>query len=598
MEKRQYQLDAIKAIKDGYSSSKKSGVLCVPTGGGKTYITLRAIQDMGVSTLWVAHRKELLRQAKESAEALGLTVSREDSDEDTDIKLCSSMSNHKLKKWEYDLIVVDECHHQACKTYENIRDKAKYNYYLGLSATPTRLDGKELGFDEIIYQISSAELIKLGHLAKPKYYRLITGEKSNLVKHNKDFTVSSLKSLDRPSRNKFIVKWMKEKGSNWLGPTLVFAINIDHAETVKTMLSKAGFNTKVAHSKTKPEDRDNIIDWVNKTKNPVLVNCELYVEGFDAPRIKSVVLMRPTASKVLYNQMWGRGARVIKDADGTAIKDKFNIVDLVDMHEMYSVLSAEWMLELEADVEEGKEDFDEVLAEDEENIEDKIKDFTADLEGIPKAALDKARMLEVEFAGFLTYGSKFWKRHRVIALTKPQVDALEKLQRSISKWKADVDHTYALCCPNKEFKVQDWIKIAWAYVFKNRMGKHTFSGRNSNITYQLDKMPDVRKSLKKTEIDTALAAAKTEVDKLQKEYHSNVKKLWRRVCSRAKFIYGTDMFLDRFVPKQFDWKVLHVLYKGHYKYSKIQEERNIIEEMMHQVTGECVGLRVRFQKEE
>ena len=152
-----FQKHAVDAIANDFSH-KKNGryLLVIPTGGGKTYTAVKAICKLfddgtldpdQAQVLWTAHRQELLNQAVDTFEEF---LSENDSKivlgENITFKMLSGVSGALKNNDNIEVVVIDEAHHGAAKSYNSIFDKSTIGI-LGLTATPSRHDGKPLDFD-------------------------------------------------------------------------------------------------------------------------------------------------------------------------------------------------------------------------------------------------------------------------------------------------------------------------------------------------------------------------------------------------------------------------------------------------------------------
>jgi superfamily II DNA or RNA helicase len=174
---RAYQLAAIDAFRQ-----KHSGIINIATGGGKTFVAAEIIRLMDARTLWIIDRKELLDQTKDVLEELlgiELGVISSGIVDIKDITIATIQSLHsklrELQSYLYtvNMVVVDEYHKSAAETYQKVFAKLpNTKYRLGLTATPSRDDGKDpilysiLG--EVIYKVTTDDLIRQGYLVRPE----------------------------------------------------------------------------------------------------------------------------------------------------------------------------------------------------------------------------------------------------------------------------------------------------------------------------------------------------------------------------------------------------------------------------------------------
>lgn len=376
------------------NEGKKAGLVVVPTGGGKTvlaahWLLTRHIQGGG-RVLWLAHRRSLLRQAFATFMRLGnLAFPRERLEL---IALSSVDAHWSNVSAEHDVVfssmqtavlesnagfvnalhagapkglfvVVDEAHHAPAPGYAALLRTLKGwgCPLLGLTATPVRTDKddeKRLAalFDRnVIYQVTRRELTERGILAAPVFETVKT--KVNL---EKDFTADDYKHLERfgeigpevlhrlarnAHRNALIVDQYIQKRDAY-GPTIVFAADTLHAETLAGEFQKKGVDADYVDYSRK--DAQEIIERYQHQKKPdVLVNVEMLTEGFDAPHTRTVFIARPTRSEGLLAQMVGRALRG-KQSGGN---DRAHLVTFLDTWEQFNVLDTEYVLGEAQDVE-------------------------------------------------------------------------------------------------------------------------------------------------------------------------------------------------------------------------------------------------------
>lgn len=329
---RPYQAQACKSVWEAFSQRgvKRAGV-CIPTGGGKTLTATGflapILRHYKGNALWIAHRRELLDQAEaafnENAPDLHLTRwDASKKDDSGDIVFASVGATKTLKK-DFMLIVIDETHHAAeadeedgyTNMYAQLLGKLKWSHLVGLTATPTRLDGRTLALDEIVFSISYLDLIRKHRLARPIYTEMLTKQHVNLQVRGGEFTKQSLSKLDTDVRNKKIAEqWAQNKTT--YGKTLMFVTGVEHcthmADEVRKLDPTA--DVRILTGAMDNAERESVTSWFaegNQWSQKLLINCEVFTEGYDVPTIKSVFLARPTMSKVLWMQMVGRGSRII-----------------------------------------------------------------------------------------------------------------------------------------------------------------------------------------------------------------------------------------------------------------------------------------------
>lgn len=323
----------------------------MPTGTGKTYL-LTAVIDSFVranpkAKVWiVAHRRELVSQIDE-------TVRKFHSYSSATSSLLSSvwamsiqwlMRHYDEIEEEPGLIVIDEAHHALAKTYKEMWERFPKAKFLGLTATPCRLNGKGFTdlFDVLVQSWGVLEFISKGRLATYDFVsiksdgvtqRLIDslqkrGADGDYQNKEMDMLLNKKPSIERLYRS------LEEFGKDRKG--IVYAINISHAQKITKLYQEHGVKAIAIDSKTPATERQQDIEAFKKGDIQVLVNVDIFSEGFDCPDVEFVQLARPTLSLAKYLQMVGRGLRVAKG------KKNCVIIDNVGLYRVFGLPSQVW----------------------------------------------------------------------------------------------------------------------------------------------------------------------------------------------------------------------------------------------------------------
>lgn len=324
----------------------------MPTGTGKTYL-LTAVIDSFVKAnpnikVWIiAHRRELVSQIEETIKKF---YSYSASENDSLLVSVKAMSIQWISR-HYDeieeepgMIVIDEAHHALAKTYKEMWDRFPKAKFLGLTATPCRLNGKGFIdlFDVLVQSWSVPEFISKGRLATYDFVsiksngvtqRLIDslqkrGADGDYQNKEMDMLLNKRPSIERLYRS------FEEYGKDRKG--IVYAINISHAKKIMELYQEHGIKAVAIDSKTPAAERQADIEAFKKGDIQVLVNVDIFSEGFDCPDVEFVQLARPTLSLAKYLQMVGRGLRVAKG------KKCCVIIDNVGLYRVFGLPSQIW----------------------------------------------------------------------------------------------------------------------------------------------------------------------------------------------------------------------------------------------------------------
>ena len=242
------------------------------------------------------------------------------------------------------MIVIDEAHHALAKTYKGMWDRFPKAKFLGLTATPCRLNGKGFTdlFDVLVQSWSVPEFISKGRLATYDFVsiksdgvtqRLIDslqkrGADGDYQNKEMDMLLNKKPSIERLYRS------LEEFGKDRKG--IVYAINISHAQKITKLYQENGVKAIAIDSKTPATERQQDIEAFKKGDIQVLVNVDIFSEGFDCPDVEFVQLARPTLSLAKYLQMVGRGLRVAKG------KKNCVIIDNVGLYRVFGLPSQVW----------------------------------------------------------------------------------------------------------------------------------------------------------------------------------------------------------------------------------------------------------------
>ena len=324
----------------------------MPTGTGKTYL-LTAVIDSFVSNnpmekVWiVAHRRELVSQIDETVRKFHSYSASNTSSLLSSVKAMSIqwlMRHYDEIEEEPGMIVIDEAHHALAKTYKEMWERFPKAKFLGLTATPCRLNGKGFTnlFDVLVQSWDVPEFISKGRLATYDFVsiksdgvtqRLIDslqkrGADGDYQNKEMDMLLNKKPSIERLYRS------LEEYGKDRKG--IVYAINISHAQKITKLYQEHGVKAIAIDSKTPATERQQDIEAFKKGDIQVLVNVDIFSEGFDCPDVEFVQLARPTLSLAKYLQMVGRGLRVAKG------KKNCVIIDNVGLYRVFGLPSQVW----------------------------------------------------------------------------------------------------------------------------------------------------------------------------------------------------------------------------------------------------------------
>lgn len=358
MQLRAYQQDAIDSFNN---DPKQRKMIVLPTGCGKTLTALSLAKSRNAKTLWLAHREELITQPLKTLKLIwpertfGI-VKAERNEFMRDFVFASIQSAQQERRLEqlarqnFDLVVVDECHHSLSDGYTNVLKTLRCfdaggPPLLGVTATPERSDSLALDqvFEKIVYQIDINSAIAGGYLVPPRVVewpiKIDLDEVSNV---RGDF---GMKQLDLSLMKAGIVNEIVNAYEAHCRDkkTIVFVVSVEQADQCAAALRERGYKCKSVSGDTPSEERKRILRQFESGELQCVVNCMVLTEGFDEPSTSAVILARPTQSKPLMIQCVGRGLRLFPN------KSDCLVVDMVGSTKRNSLMQAAVLFGLRPD---------------------------------------------------------------------------------------------------------------------------------------------------------------------------------------------------------------------------------------------------------
>ena len=300
---RDYQIDVVHRTYSALHRTRRA-LIVVPTGGGKTVIGAEiagAAVQRGRRVLWLAHRRELVKQAATRLGG-GLILA---GHKQTPGELVQVASIDTLfasgRVPDADVIIVDEAHHAPANRFRSLLGSKPNSWVVGLTATPERSDGAAMGdvFDELVAGPSVAELVERGHLVG-----------CDVIAPASEGSGLAMDPVDA---------WLAySKGR----PGFVFAATVDQSKEIAADLVRAGIKAAHVDGKTPKGVRDSVVGGFRAGRVDVLSSVGVFTEGTDLPRATVCLLARGCSHAGAYLQMVGR---VLRPSAG---KDRSLVVDL------------------------------------------------------------------------------------------------------------------------------------------------------------------------------------------------------------------------------------------------------------------------------
>jgi len=327
-----YQTDIINQT----INSDESTLIQVPTGGGKTVIAKEIVKyltnKLNKQVLFVAPQINLMEQTKEEFQELFPLIIHGKEDNTNHNVLISTLQTASRRDINPDIIIIDEVHHGfEGKMIAKLRRDNPNTRIIGLSATPYDKNGKQLqGFGLILDRYDMKYMIENNFLVNLQVEKLVHIRNLDTIKPPKgnDYNIDALGKI--MCNDKTIMEIVRTTGEYiWDKKTIVFAVNISHAELLTKAYQDAGFAARVIHSElpNKHLAVEQEIQDFKDGKTKILVSVAMLTTGFNVPDTDVAVIARPTKSQNLYKQMVGR---VLRTADGKThalLLDCGNVID-------------------------------------------------------------------------------------------------------------------------------------------------------------------------------------------------------------------------------------------------------------------------------
>lgn len=344
-EPRGAQIEALCALEHTRLEGAKRALVVAATGVGKTY--LAAFDSKSFKrVLFVAHREEILKQAAVSfhnvrnSDDYGFFNGTEKSTDRSVIFASVAtlgrseyLNERYFSKDYFDYIVVDEFHHSVNNQYRKIVEYFKSEFLLGLTATPERMDGKniyEICDYNVPYEISLKSAINKGMLVPFHYYGIYDNTDYSgihIVRGKYDEKELNETYIGNVYRHDLIYKYYRKYGSK---RALGFCCSREHAEEMAQEFCKRGIPSVAVYSNSNSEYAEERSEAINKLTDGeirVIFSVDMFNEGVDIPSVDMVMFLRPTESPIVFLQQLGRGLRKSKG------KEYLNVLDFIGNYE-------------------------------------------------------------------------------------------------------------------------------------------------------------------------------------------------------------------------------------------------------------------------
>lgn len=330
-------------IYEGWNAGKKNMLGILPTGGGKSIVASDIVVDFDAMTMpgaVIAHRNELVSQMAMHVARRGIfhrivgpdaaikhiinlqrkELGRSFVNPDARISVCGIDTivsrQAQLKAWamQQKFWINDESHHVlAANKWGTGLGLFTNALGLGITASPSRADGQGLGrhhdglFDDMVVGLNMRQLIEIGALTD---YELVLAESDLEIEDEDIDSPSKLKAA--ADRSHIVGDVVTEYIKHALGKrAIVFATDVENANKIAASFMAHGIAAASVSAKSSTDYRNEMVERFKDGRLRVLVNVDLFGEGFDVPACEVVIMARPTGSLAVYLQQFGRALRTM-----------------------------------------------------------------------------------------------------------------------------------------------------------------------------------------------------------------------------------------------------------------------------------------------
>lgn len=337
------QRQALQNLQLTRENGNTRGVIIAATGTGKTYLSAFDVHAYNPKRLlFLAHREELLDNAIETfqqviphQERFGkITGTTKEFNKpyifSTVQSLHRDMTLSQFAADAFDYIIIDEFHHAEAPTYKKILDYFTPQFLLGLTATPERMDGRNvlaLCDHNVVYEIRLRDALEAQLLAPFHYFGVsdYTVDYSNIPlvngMFNEDLLVKALKTNERTD---FIISMLETYG--YQGDRMLalgFCSNIEHANYMSEEFNKRGYHATYLTGEHSISYREQVVKRLEDAEDPlqIIFTVDIFNEGIDIPHLNLILFLRPTESSTIFIQQLGRGLRKVEGKEFVTVLD-------------------------------------------------------------------------------------------------------------------------------------------------------------------------------------------------------------------------------------------------------------------------------------
>ena len=336
------QREALQALDETRQAGNVAGLVVLATGLGKTWLSAFDSNKAEFRrVLFVAHREEILAQAMRTFRAIRPTATigyytGKEKTPATDVLFASIQTigrQHHMLRFgpkEFDYVIVDEFHHASANTYRRLIGYLEPKFLLGLTATPERTDGADLLSlcgDNLVYRRDVVDGIRAGLLCPYAYFGVPDDiNYDNIPWRSGRFDEDALtNSVATKVRAQNALEQLQLHGGTH---TIGFCVSQRHSDFMAGYFRNAGLRAVAVHAGPSSAPRALSLEQLQDGALDIVFAVDMFNEGVDLPDVDSILMLRPTESRILWLQQFGRGLR---QRTGKTLK----VVDYIGNHRVF-----------------------------------------------------------------------------------------------------------------------------------------------------------------------------------------------------------------------------------------------------------------------
>ena len=336
------QLAALAALEATREAGNTAGLVVLATGLGKTWLSAFDSQSTAYpKVLFVAHREEILSQAMRTFRRIRPLATLGSYDgktkaPDADVLFASiqTLSKrrhlHQFDPRQFDYIVVDEFHHAAALSYRRLIGYFEPKFLLGLTATPERTDGADLLTlcgNNLVYRADVAEGIRKGLLSPFEYFGVPDNvDYENIPWRSRRFDEQALTAaVATRVRAENALEQLQKHGQD---RTVAFCVSQRHADFMADFFREQGLRAVAVHAGAASAPRAHSLERLEAGDLDIVCSVDMFNEGVDLPHVDTILMLRPTESRILWLQQFGRGLRHLAGK-------RLRVIDYIGNHRIF-----------------------------------------------------------------------------------------------------------------------------------------------------------------------------------------------------------------------------------------------------------------------